>query len=138
MSAITQLRSLLEHHEQAAGALRTTIGLLTNGNGHVDLLVDSATTRQGRKPRKPRRPVPTPAPADAVTVATRSKRSKSQDKVSLKERRTQSASLLSHFSTTEPRPSGDLRRGAIGPLVHRGYLRKKGDGYLRTAKEYTI
>jgi hypothetical protein len=53
-------------------------------------------------------------------------------------RRKASADLLATFSST-PRPiepGGEGRK--VAPLIRRGYLRKKGAGYVRTAKQYSI
>lgn len=47
------------------------------------------------------------------------------------------AALLSQLDPSEPRwPSGQLT--ALGPLVRRGYVQKKGDGYVRTKKEFLV
>ena len=57
-------------------------------------------------------------------------------------RRKLSAAFLASFDATTPKPlsaaahGGDVRFGA--PLVRRGYLRKKGAGYVRTAKVFVI
>ena len=55
----------------------------------------------------------------------------------IKEQRATTARALAEFSTTEARPGSLVGRG-LGAYVRRGYLKRKGDGYLRTAKEYVI
>lgn len=53
-------------------------------------------------------------------------------------RRRRSAAILAKFDATEPRPLvGDEQRKASG-LLRRGYLKAKGDGYIRTGKEFTV
>lgn len=54
-----------------------------------------------------------------------------------RQQREATAALLSGLDTTEPRPLADGARG-IGPLIRHGYIRKKGDGYIRTAKPYQV
>lgn len=49
--------------------------------------------------------------------------------------RERSAALLSQFDRTEPKSIRDTRLGA---LVRRGYLARKGDGYIRTAREFIL
>jgi hypothetical protein len=55
---------------------------------------------------------------------------------------TSTAAKLALFDHKVPRSPKDLRNQgfvtdiAVGPLVYHGYLRKKGDGYIRTAKQY--
>ncbi len=45
-----------------------------------------------------------------------------------------SRAKLAQFDVTTPRPlPGGL---GFGPLIHGGYLARKGDGYIRTAKPY--
>lgn len=69
-------------------------------------------------------------------VATWEKRKngeKPHGKESVRERRERSAELLKKFSPDEPRV---IKSMSMGSLVRRGYLKKKGDGYIRTAKPY--
>ncbi len=56
-------------------------------------------------------------------------------------RRQQTADFLDLFSTTEPgRPDHPRahKNGGISRLVSGGYLRKAGDGYVRTKKPFTV
>jgi hypothetical protein len=59
-------------------------------------------------------------------------------------RRARTASILGFFDRKTARTIQDVAaevgisssRIAAGALTHRGYLKKKGDGYVRTAKEF--
>lgn len=58
--------------------------------------------------------------------------------------RARSEEFLAHFDTKKPTlpPSNGngnpIMRSALGPMVRRGYLAKKGDGYIRTTKPYVV
>jgi len=66
-------------------------------------------------------------------------------KKSAHESRASTAHLLTHFDRKQARSIEDVatragvstREIAIGVLKRHGYLKKKGDGYVRTAKVYT-
>jgi len=53
----------------------------------------------------------------------------------LRAQRQTTADRLATFDLVTPRPSPGATAGA---LVRRGYLKKKGDGYVRTAKAYDV
>ena len=48
-------------------------------------------------------------------------------------RRLKTAKRLAAFDTETPKR---WRGRGVGPLVYAGYLERKGDGYVRTAKEF--
>lgn len=104
----------------------------TNGNGH----------------KRPYKRAPTPEPSDQErAIADKIDRKWAQKRTGkrgpntgahvsgIRAQRQRSAALLAKFAADEPRPSA-IAGGAIGSLVRRGYLKKKGDGYVRTAKPY--
>lgn len=51
-------------------------------------------------------------------------------------RRQQTATLLASFDRDEPRPMANPRQAGV--LIQHGYLKAKGDGFLRTAKEFQV
>ena len=53
-------------------------------------------------------------------------------------RRRASAELLAAFDTITPRDAPVGRERAVAPLIRHGYLKKKGDGYLRTSKAFAV
>ena len=53
-------------------------------------------------------------------------------------RRRASADLLAHFDPVTPRDAPPGRERAVAPLIRWGFLKKKNDGYIRTAKEFRI
>jgi len=57
-----------------------------------------------------------------------------------RERRAQTIRALAQFDRHEPRRREDLRIPVpgIGSLVRRGYLIRKGNGYIRSAKPYRL
>ncbi len=127
MTAIDQIRKVLAYHENAAAALRLSLSLLAssptaraarNGNGHVTnetiaLEIDAARRR--------------------VNGRTNGGRAKGK----LAAQRQRSAEFLATFDPRAPtQPNGNKR--IIGVFVRRGYLRRKGDGFIRTAKAYHV
>jgi hypothetical protein len=56
--------------------------------------------------------------------------------LSVRVRREQSAAWLATFDREEPRSAAPTHVKHIGVFVRRGYLRRKGTGYVRTAKAY--
>lgn len=56
----------------------------------------------------------------------------------VKEQRARSLAILSAFDTTEPRANPPEHMGKIAKLISHGYLKHKGEGYVRTAKEFTV
>lgn len=105
----------------------------TNGNGH-------------KRPYTRRAPEPEPtdqerAVADKIDRAWTRKRTGKRGPNTgahvsgIRARRQKSAAVLAKYSTDDPRPS-TIAGVQIGPYVRRGYLKKKGDGYIRTAKPY--
>jgi hypothetical protein len=57
----------------------------------------------------------------------------------VREQRQRSANWLAGFDTTTPgTPPKDMPHGAVGVYVRRGYLRRKDDGYVRTAKVFSL
>ena|SRR6188768_230203 len=54
-----------------------------------------------------------------------------------RERRRASAALLATFDPVVPRDAPAGRERSVAPLIRHGYLRKKGEGYVRTSKPFT-
>jgi hypothetical protein len=52
-------------------------------------------------------------------------------------RREKTAAYLDTFSPTKPQPLTDGAKHGATALVKNGYLKKRGDGYVRTAKAFT-
>jgi hypothetical protein len=129
---IDRLQALLAYHEEHARAIRLVLDDLaadpaeSNGAGVLDaaLALDAArgARRHGTRPRG--RPVSTRAGLARNDVRARS------------------AQVLALFDPHEPRPRAIVREvgsnpQALGRLIAYGYLKKKGDGLIRTAKVYT-
>lgn len=55
-----------------------------------------------------------------------------------KARRTRTAHFLASLSHDKPTPIDDPRKVGIGPLMTFGYVKRKGEGYVRTAKEFHV
>lgn len=64
------------------------------------------------------------------------KRKGTQTKAMTQARRARSAEILATLDTSEPRPLAVDAVRSAGGLIRRGYLRKKGDGWVRSAKEF--
>ena len=121
-STIARLTKLLAHHDEAASAIRFTLGLLNGAekvakqNGHAPVIaaalgIDGARRERKRKGGK-RNGAGRPPASDAV------------------KRRRATVKFLARFSRTTPRPGGI----GISIYAQHGYVRKKGDGYIRTDK----
>jgi hypothetical protein len=123
--SVTQrkLEQLLHYHLQVVQALQTTLGLL---NGHADA---------ERKERAPS----ILATAMELDMARRAAKPRAQPKPpgwhtqNVKRRRAETAKLLDRFDATTP--SRHPTR-TLGVLIQHGFLKKKGDGYIRTAKPF--
>lgn len=56
----------------------------------------------------------------------------------VKARRARTATFLATFDREHPKPVPGGAAKGLGILIVRGYLKKKGDGYIRTAKEFIV
>lgn len=130
-----QLEKLLAHHEGIAAAIRTTLSLL---EGHEE---------RGAKRRAPQ--VITQALAlDAARAAAngnghheRQEPRPTKPKLTMariRANRRRTARILGRLSKTEPRPLGPGEYKQVAVMLRHGYITKKGDGYLRTGKEFEV
>jgi hypothetical protein len=162
-----RLARLLAYHENAAATVRATMELLAarstgaggdrrsaafNGsNGHGPTVIERAALtvdeerrerkreqdrqskarRRAQKPDYPGKPGPKPKTAGAMGHTRR-----------VIKQREASAAALAKFDTKDPRIPTEIGikrpQTAIGALVRRGYLARKGGGYIRTGKEFHI
>jgi hypothetical protein len=137
----TRLDRLLAYHESAAEAIRTTIGLLNGSakaaktNGHNTVLAEALALDGDR--------------AHKVKAKARAKKKKphrptGRDAIRVQRQRT--AQVLDKFDLKTPRPVAEVaqelgvssKRAGFSPLINHGYLKKKDDGYVRTAKPYVV
>jgi hypothetical protein len=81
-----------------------------NGNGHWPPV--TATPRKGNKPRET---------GGAIAA-----------------RRSRTAALLAQFDQTTPRHATGLNKRGFGTLVRHGFLKRKSNGYIRTAKAFSL
>lgn len=118
---IAEMEARLDFHQNLANAYRVTI---------ADLKGSAVAKVAKRAPATMRH-------AAAIDRARRKGKSAKpkvkSDKASVLARRQRTAAVLATFDREEPRP---LPRGLVS-VVMAGYLRKKGKGYVRTAKEFT-
>ena len=161
-----RLLRLLAYFENGAASVRATLGFLAhdptgrngngNGNGHATngdmptalaaaVVLDqkrrghsAATKRKMSKIAKQRYAALVAGGAKAESVKVAPGYGSTAAKI---ERRKASADVLATFDTATPKPLvGSGRPGArlAAPLIRRGYLKKKGDGYVRTAKPFVV
>ncbi len=137
----SRLDRLLAYHESAAEAIRTTIGLLNGSakaaktNGHSTVLAE-ALALDGARAHKVK--------ASHAKTKTTTKRAQSRSAIRVQRERT--AQVLDRFDPKTPRAVMDVANElglsysqiGLGPLVHRKYLKRKGDGFVRTAKAYHV
>lgn len=118
----SKLLTILAHHERIAMAIRTTLQVLEDESAlrktktATSMIAKAITMDLGRRRKKK----PTKPHAERIA-----------------ERRKFTEKFLAKFDTTEPRMVEGLKQGGAGTLVRHGYLKAKGDGYIRTAKEFT-
>lgn len=124
-SFAVQLHALLDALETDAAAVRRTLALL---NGHAEhksqrrapsILQQALAIDQTRR----RQATPPPAPTKARWGEKR------------KLRREETARLLANFNPDEPQQLPGTR---MSVLIQHGYLKKKGSGYVRTSKPFTV
>ena len=155
-----RLETLLEYHERAASALRTALELINTGasflykaNGQYRTLpgANGNGARPGGDRRSPAAIQKQAARLDAAratavrqadVIATRHTGPKKRRSFTgrIQTQRAASARLLDQFDRDDPKRPIDVRGKArgVGSLVRRGYLAKKGGGYVRTDKPFSI
>jgi|SRR5688572_4236538 len=122
---IATLARLAADYQGHADTLRKAIDLLTLHQtvrkgltipAALDqaIALDHARRANGSAPK-------TRAPNGTLTAARRRKREAT-------------AALLATFDAVEPRDTGGNR---VGVLIQHGFLKRKGKGYIRTAKPFT-
>jgi len=132
-SGLTQrkLESMLADYETKANAIRTTLQLLTGHdltkkkNGHTTVLAEALALDGAR-----------------TTKRSHHGHARGAQYAAMLETRRVNAAFLAGFDPKTPRTPAEVaaavgvRAKGIGPLVYKGYLRKKRKGYIRTAKPY--
>lgn len=113
---------LLQHHEAAAAALRTTL----------ELVDGEAAQAKARKP-------PYNIINQALAIDATRRKGKRKQPTTKEERlrqRQRTVAILDKYDRVTPRPI-EIAGRSMGILVQHGYLVRKGDGYVRTVKTYT-
>lgn len=126
----SRLLRLLHFHEERAAAIRLVLDMLQ------DTKQASSTARATQTLQQAIR-------QDAVRRQTKRGRPQKQKRTwprgqQLADQRARSAAILAQFDPKEPRPGFTAAGRGLGSLVRRGYLKKKGDGYVRTSQEYVV
>jgi len=79
------------------------------------------------------------APIIAATIVGGMDRGRRRRKLSkAQQKRETIAALLAQFNQATPSRPAKMDARAFGPYVRRGYLKRKGDGYVRTVKAFTV
>ena len=123
-----RLAKLQAYHESMAAAIRTTRALLDG---------DATATKQQRAPD-------VISQAIALDAARRQggKRRHYDGKpgAEIRARRKRTAAFLDSLSTTTPKQAkmNGVPGGAIGTLLRHGFIKRSGDGYIRTAKPFSL
>jgi hypothetical protein len=128
---LARLRKLLEEHERKAEALRTSLALLTESQtttkhrGQTSVLAEALAIDRARVAKKRGRPK-----REAERVESTTKHAQRQ----------RTADILSRFNTQTPMTIGDtgIDGRLVGVLTRHGYLKKKGEGYVRTPVEFVV
>jgi hypothetical protein len=164
MDKHAKLRALLQYHTKIVESLTTTLNLLdderrarVNGSGgHGSAMQEAMALDMARRERladaraaglhqgwggkrgrkRGRKPGPKSGTKHAASNGNKQPWPNAKQR---KEQRQRSAEYLATFDTSTPRPTSRNDAGfvrAIGSYVRRGYLKKKADGYVRTAKAF--
>jgi hypothetical protein len=141
-----KIERLLAYHEQAAAAIRFTLSLM-NGhattaktNGHASVLAQALALDDARVNGNGNGHGHD-APAKA---AKRARNGEAKQRAI--EGRQRAQRTLELFDRQKARKVADVAaalgvpalRLGVGPLSHYGYLKKKGGGFVRTAKPYIV
>jgi hypothetical protein len=141
-----KLLRLLTYHENAAANIRATIALMQHLNGTAVLdkrkemhaangtsTIARAALQMDDARREQKR-------AWQAKYIARKKAGKVTHPNSRLNQRQRTADTLAHFDLTEPKLPGELpyQPQGLGRLVVNGYLKRKGPGYVRTAKPYYV
>jgi len=113
------LRRIADDYERRAAVIREAI-VAINGHATASSSRRATTTIDG---------------ALRLDAARRAAKPKPAKKKSKAERRRATVAFLGLFDRDTPRPHPGGGGRGMGPLLLNGYLKRKGDGYVRTAKE---
>lgn len=138
-TALSKLRKLLETLEQQTDAVRMTLSLM-NGHEvvkkserHTTVLTEALAIDGARREKKGK---------------TKAGKKKSNYLQMMADRRTRIRAVLGALDRDAARPIDtvvqaasekagfEIKGQSLGQLIKNGLVKKKGDGYIRTAKEY--
>lgn len=132
------LARLLAFHENAAAHIRATLALLNGigptgfGGDRKSATYEALTSGNGLS-TVAKQALALDAQRQAVKNGPRPRGTKIHDQ------RQRTATYLQLYDPKEPKLPGEFKefRG-LGSLIHRGYLQRKGPGYIRTSKPYFV
>jgi hypothetical protein len=131
---INRLLKLLAQHEAAADAIRTTLELLRADQGEERSARQGSVIEQALTLDAARRAKATGNGASAAPAEKPRHPPGYGARDAERARRNRTVAFLSLFSRDTPIPTSQKR--LAGQLAALGYLRRKGEGFLRTAKPY--
>jgi hypothetical protein len=134
-----KMLALADSYEAQARALRTAVAIM----GDEDRIRARETLPAKLTAAIAQR---TPTKSTSAKAAAPATKKRAKPKA---QRRAQTATLLAQFNATRPVEaatalraagidSGRGRGGGIGTLVRHGYLKAKGDGFLRTSQPFLV
>jgi hypothetical protein len=135
-----RLRKMLADHERKAAAIRLTLELLhgeaahAKTNGHATVLADAIALDQARAERK------------AAKRKGAAKRIVKKPRTEVLAQRQRTAEMLAMFDAEKARPISEIAEGlgvsvqrtGLAVLLTHKYLKRKGDGFVRTKKAYVV
>src|SRR5688572_5843758 len=136
--ALAQLHKHLHHHEQIVTAIRTTLALpddhasTKTAKRAPDVLAQALALDRQRK-------ASSNGSGPRIGRPPKNKQPSYWNHETVKERRKRTAAFLELFNATTPTPAPSKKGkgGALGIMIQHGFLKKKGDGYIRTGKVFT-
>jgi hypothetical protein len=133
------LHKLLAFHTSAVQAIQMTLDLLKGAqtaekrNGHSALLASAIALDAARHVAS--------APVTKRGGGRRPNAKPGVFAAQLRKQRTATATLLKRFDPETPlsaKAAHVTHPQSLGVLIHHGYLRAKGDGYVRTDKRFEV
>ena len=136
-----RLLKMLAHYEQTAHAIRTVLDMLAISparNGQPGKPIAPPDIQKALQLDADRRLVKRQQRDRAAGRRQQAPRGSGVAKLRIQRQR--SADFLSQFDPQVPKTQANLpiKIRSMGSLVRRGYLKPKGDGWIRTAKPYDV
>lgn len=144
LSTRAKIESALEFYQRRALTLRDALEIVDDldkeqrqvtGRSILSRAIAIDDERTGAPPKKRGRPTNAEIEAREAEPAPERHGPGYNTLSNIAQRRARVLEVLNTLSTTEPRP---LHSNLAGTLARHGYIKERGDGWIRTSKEFTL